>query len=183
MGIVIVMRIKKDVITQNLLFIGVDSTDHISRKTGLSSFTVYYSLNGGTPALVSSPTIFELDDTNMAGDYILTIDEVGMVSGEGELTLHVTASGMDPVTRIVEISDNLDPSDEIIADAVWANADGVLVASGIETISSIEAGRWKIESNQMIFYEEDNVTEIMRFNLFDEAGDPANTDIFDRQRV
>jgi hypothetical protein len=70
-----------------------------------------------------------------------------------------------------------------ISEGVWANADGVAVISGIEIINQIETGRWKIESNQMIFYEEDNVTEIMRFNLFDEAGDPANTDIFDRQRV
>jgi hypothetical protein len=70
-----------------------------------------------------------------------------------------------------------------IANAVWANADGILIASGVEIIRQIEMGKWKIENNQMVFYEEDNVTEIMRFNLFDEAGGPANTDIFDRQRV
>ena len=70
-----------------------------------------------------------------------------------------------------------------IADAVWADPQGILVASGVESIREIEKGRWKIESNQMIFYEEDNTTEIMRFDLFDEAGNPANTDIFDRRRV
>jgi hypothetical protein len=53
----------------------------------------------------------------------------------------------------------------------------------IAFISNIEGGRWKIENNQMIFYEDDNVTEVARFNLFDEAGDPAETDVFERVRV
>lgn len=50
-------------------------------------------------------------------------------------------------------------------------------------ISSIEGGRWKIENNQMIFYEDDNVTEVARFNLYDADGQPAETDIFERERV
>jgi hypothetical protein len=70
-----------------------------------------------------------------------------------------------------------------ITNAVWADPDAVSLVSGMFFMENIEGGRWKIENNQMIFYEEDNTTEIMRFNLFDEAGDPANTDIFDRQRV
>jgi hypothetical protein len=53
----------------------------------------------------------------------------------------------------------------------------------IAFISDIEGGRWKIENNQMIFYKDDNVTEVARFNLYDEAGDPAETDVFERERV
>ena len=70
-----------------------------------------------------------------------------------------------------------------IAEEVWVHASGTQLLIDTDLIKQIETGRWKIENFQMIFYEEDNVTEIMRFNLFDEAGDPANTDIFDRQRV
>jgi hypothetical protein len=98
------MRIKKDILTQKLSFVGTDSTDHIARKTGLSSFTVYYSLNGGTATAMTTPTVAELDATNMAGDYTLLVDEAGMVSVAGELTVHVAATGMDPVTRTVEIT-------------------------------------------------------------------------------
>lgn len=50
-------------------------------------------------------------------------------------------------------------------------------------ISSIEGGRWRIVNNQMIFYEDDNVTEVARFNLFDSDGQPAETDVFERVRV
>ena len=108
------MRIKKDVLTQKLAFVGIDSSDHITRKTGLSSFTVYYSLNGGVATAMTTPTVAELDATNMEGDYTLLVDEAGMVSAAGELTLSITATGMDPVTRIVEITTNLEsdiPSD------------------------------------------------------------------------
>lgn len=108
------MRIKKDVVTQKLSFVGFDSTDHTTRKTGLSSFTVYYSLNGGTATAMTTPTIAELDATNMAGDYTLLVDEAGMVSAAGELTVHIAATGMDHVTITVEIVESFEsdiPSD------------------------------------------------------------------------
>ncbi len=116
---------------------------------------------------------------------------IGLNAGRLEIGSDVT-TGNIVVRGVGQISENSGSAvvfdsglvnAQASADATWANADGILVASGIETIRQIEIGRWKIESNQMIFYEQDNVTEIMRFNLFDEAGDPANTDIFDRQRV
>lgn len=47
----------------------------------------------------------------------------------------------------------------------------------------VEGGRWRIVSNQMIFYKADGVTEVARFNLYDSGGQPAETGIFDRQRV
>jgi len=50
-------------------------------------------------------------------------------------------------------------------------------------LKDIEGGRWKIVDNQMIFYKSDNVTEVMRFNLFDAAGNPAMTNHFERKRV
>ena len=108
------MRIKKDAVTQKLSFVGLDSTDHTTRKTGLSTFTVYYSLNGGTATAMTTPTIAELDATNMAGDYTSLIDEAGMVSSAGELTVHIAATGMDHVTVTVEIVESFEsdiPSD------------------------------------------------------------------------
>jgi hypothetical protein len=53
----------------------------------------------------------------------------------------------------------------------------------LDFIKDIEGGRWRIENNQMIFYKDDNTTEVARFNLFDAAGDPAEEDVFERQRV
>ena len=108
------MRIKKDGVTQKLSFVGIDSADHTTRKTGLSTFTVYYSLNGGTSTAMTTPTVAELDATNMEGDYTLLVDEAGMVSSAGELTINITATGMDAVTITAEIIESFEsdiPSD------------------------------------------------------------------------
>lgn len=44
-------------------------------------------------------------------------------------------------------------------------------------------GKWELIGNQMIFYEADNITEVMRFNLFDAVGNPAMTNVYKRERV
>jgi len=50
-------------------------------------------------------------------------------------------------------------------------------------IKEVESGRWQIINNQMIFYASDNTTELMRFNLVDNNGDPTVDNVFDRIRV
>ena len=74
-------------------------------------------------------------------------------------------------------------SSESIGNAVWSHADALQLLSNVDFISNIEGGKWSIESNQMVFYEDDNVTEIARFNLFDKNGNPAVDNIYKRTRV
>jgi len=50
-------------------------------------------------------------------------------------------------------------------------------------LKDIEGGRWKIIANQMIFYKADNVTEVMRFNLFNADGVAAMKNLYERKRV
>jgi hypothetical protein len=52
----------------------------------------------------------------------------------------------------------------------------------LEKFYDIEAGNWKIENNQMIFYKIDG-SELMRFDLFDKNGNPSENDVFERRRV
>jgi len=66
-------------------------------------------------------------------------------------------------------------------DEYKADVSGIIV--NVELLKNILDGRWKIENNQMIFCEADNVTEIMRFNLFDVSGDPAMINVFERKRI
>lgn len=47
----------------------------------------------------------------------------------------------------------------------------------------LQYGRWHIIGDQMIFYKEDNVTEITRFDLFDDAGAPSMDAVFQRVKV
>lgn len=90
------MLIKKDIATQPLVFLMIDSSDHMTGKTGLSP-TVTLSKNGASFASPSG-----------------SISEIGygwyQVAGHasdtntlGTLVLHATASGADPVDDRYEI--------------------------------------------------------------------------------
>jgi hypothetical protein len=67
----------------------------------------------------------------------------------------------------------------------WESADLTTLETKIEFLYQIQGGRWLIDENndQMVFYEDDNTTEIARFNLFDVNGTPAYINVFERRRV
>lgn len=77
-----------------------------TRVTGLSSFTVYRSRNGAASAIFTTPTVGEVDATNLPGVYKLLMDEdttIASTSDSEEMVVHITATGMDPVSRVVEL--------------------------------------------------------------------------------
>lgn len=59
----------------------------------------------------------------------------------------------------------------------------VLIEGYAAFVAAVEGGRWHIESNQMVFYADDNVTEVARFDLLDADGLPAETNVFQRVRL
>ncbi|RWG23308.1 MAG: hypothetical protein EOQ55_00695 [Mesorhizobium sp.] len=100
------MRIPSGKIDQSIYFVAVDSVDLKTRKTGLSSFTVYRSRNGGAATVYTTPTITELSAANMPGVYSLLIDEdttIASTSDAEEQVLHITQASMAPVTRVIEL--------------------------------------------------------------------------------
>lgn len=100
------MRIPSGVTDQYIYFVAVDATDFVTRETGLSSFTVYRSRNGAAAAAMTTPTVNETDATNMPGVYELLCDEdmtIGSGNDSEEMVFHITATGMAPVTRTIEL--------------------------------------------------------------------------------
>ena len=100
------MRIASGVTDQVIYFVAVDSTDFTTRETGLSSFTVYRDRNGGGATAMTTPTVTEVDATNMPGVYKLLLDEdmtIGSGNDTEEMVFHITATGMAPVTRTIEL--------------------------------------------------------------------------------
>lgn len=100
------MRIPSGKIDQYIYFVALDSNDYKTRKTGLSSFTVYRSRDGGAATAYTTPTVTEVDSTNMPGVYQFLIDEdttIGSSSDSEEYVVHITATGMVPVTRSIEL--------------------------------------------------------------------------------
>ncbi len=55
----------------------------------------------------------------------------------------------------------------------------------VDRTLNLTAGRWKIDKDefQMIFYKEDNVTEIARYDLMDGSEGPSFTEVFERRKV
>ena len=100
------MRIPSESDDRYIYFVAVDATDLKTRETGLASFTVRRSRNGGASAAFTSPTINETDSSNMPGVYELLIDEdteIAAGNDTEEMVLHITHAGMAPVTRVIEL--------------------------------------------------------------------------------
>ncbi len=100
------MRIPSGKTDQLIFFVALDSADRVTRKTGLSSFTVYRSRNGGTATVYTTPTVAELSAGNMPGVYSLAIDEdttIAAGSDSEEYCVHITQASMAPVTRTIEL--------------------------------------------------------------------------------
>jgi hypothetical protein len=100
------MRIPSGVSDQYIYFVAVDATDFTTRETGLTGFTVYRSRDGAAAAAMTTPTINETDSINMPGVYELLLDEdmtIGAGNDTEEMCFHITASGMHPVTRTIEL--------------------------------------------------------------------------------
>ena len=119
-------------------FVAVDSTDKVTRETGLSSFTVYRSRNGGTATAFTTPTVNETSSSNMPGVYELLLDEDTTVSGDSveHMALHITHAGMEPVTKEICIA----PAASGISDAdLGIAASGTAQAGTSSTIQLASA--------------------------------------------
>jgi hypothetical protein len=91
------------------------------------------------------------------------------------------------VTFESDVSAALLKSDEIDTSLATIEAGVATLLVDVEFIKQIEGGRWKIDetANQMIFYEDDNATEVARFNLLDSGGAPTGSpgDAYERTRA
>lgn len=99
------MRIPSGKTDQSIYFVAFATADG-SRLTGLSGFTVYRSRNGAAEVAYTTPTITEIDATNMPGVYALLVDEdttIASTSDSEEYCLQFSNTGMEPVTRTIEL--------------------------------------------------------------------------------
>lgn len=73
----------------------ISSSDHIAGKTGLSAgLTIYATKAGAAPAAIT-PTVAELDATNMPGLYSLVFTTTH-TNTLGEFSIRVSGTGADP---------------------------------------------------------------------------------------
>ncbi|MBN2256689.1 MAG: hypothetical protein JW704_02545 [Anaerolineaceae bacterium] len=56
----------------------------------------------------------------------------------------------------------------------------ILLQDDLTIVRKVETGRWKIDNNQMTFYDDDEVTPLLVFDLKDDAGLPSEERVFER---
>lgn len=139
------MRIPSGITDQVVYFIAVDSTDLETRETGLTSFTVYRDRNGGGATAMTTPTVTEVDATNLPGVYKLLCDEdmtIGSGNDSEEMVFHITQASMAPVTRTIEIYRRTVTAGYTLGVAadgdISGNVDGA-VASVVGAVGSVTA--------------------------------------------
>lgn len=149
------MRIPSGVTDQYIYFVAVDATDYVTRETGLSSFTVYRSRNGGAAAAMDTPTINETDATNMPGVYELLLDEdmtIGTGNASEEMVFHITQAAMAPVTRVIEL---YDPDFELKRD--MSAVSGEASRSPLNALRFLR-NKWSVSGTTLTVTEEDDTT-------------------------
>ena len=87
-----------------------------------------------------------------------------------------------------EISFSQHFSGSILWEVTASNGNVVFASDEIEIDSRLTrhftVGQWEIDksTNEMIFYQDDNVTEMGRFDLKDSSGNPSTGEVFKRIR-
>lgn len=61
----------------------------------------------------------------------------------------------------------------------------LMLSSSVDFTRHFTSGKWKIDTSayQMIFYKEDNSTELARYDLKDESGNESYTSVFERVKA
>lgn len=141
------MRYQSGVTDQYIYFVAVDSTDLKTRETGLSSFTVYRSRDGGAAVAYTTPTVNETDTTNMPGVYELLLDEdmtIGAGNDSEAVVLHITQAAMAPVTLTYELyrpvvtaGSTLDVTATGAAGIDWGNVENKTTVNALTNTSII----------------------------------------------
>jgi len=138
------MRIPTGKTDRYVYFVAVDPTDLKTRETGLSSFTVYGSLNGAAAVAFTEPTVNETESTHMKGVYELLVDEqTTLTAGNDteELCLHITHASMAPVTMTVEIY----RPETTEGNTALVDSDGrldIIKIAGEDAVVALAAGVW-----------------------------------------
>lgn len=177
------------------VFFAVAITDDNGAPVDPDSANVFiYKVSQVDGSLSSAGTVALEKQQTETGFYGKAIDVSSLEAGEYIVFFKVTSGTSDSITAetmsidamretVDSVDSKCDDIPTVKSDVESLQIDVASVLVTLDLLKEIESGRWEILNNQMIFYKADNVTEIMRFNLFDAAGAPASENVFERKRV
>ena len=95
------------------------------------------------------------------------------ISGSSGKLLQTAGTGGVDIDVLAAGVWNRDPSLHLSSGTMgWIQNQELITSQSVDKIRAMTCGRWILSGSQMIFYDDDNVTEITRFNLLDTEGDP-----------
>lgn len=170
-----VTGIPSGITDQVIYFDAVDSTDLVTPETGLSTFTVYRDRNGAGAAVMTTPTVAEVDATNMPGVYTLLLDEdmtIGSGNESEEMVFFITQADMAPVRLTVELYLRT-------ADRVWDE-----VLTGATHNNPTSAGRRLRQVEQAFVHASGTIATVTNGHTFTlDSGAVATADYYIGDRL
>lgn len=146
--------------------------------------------------LDDASTALGVHDTDIKADIATAqaqIDTNGVDINTGLANQTVMNGKLDTnATAIAGCQTDLDNPDQYKADvtalALEASLDDVdidltTLKEAVAYIKQKESGRWKIENNQLTYYDTDGTTVLKRFNLFNKEGQAADENPYERVPV
>lgn len=132
-----------------------------------------YGTNITVPTLGTYQVLVNMATTSDAS--LMTV-----VSGSG-----VTQQDKQEITGMVATQLAEDHGDGSWAEPNLSEIIGSLdaITDKVELIKQIVSGCWRIDGTQLIFFADDNVTELARFNLLDSEGQASAEEVFARVRA
>jgi len=175
--------------TSGSLFPVIDANNCINPRINIKNFAgnllfKNFSSNIGVANIECLSGLVTIDPTCVSGT--ITVAGLCQLVDNSGANCNVVSLNVDGSFNGT-ISGSFSADNEAIATAVWDrtassnNTSGtmgwlqnkmLITSQSIDKIRGITCGRWIIDGSQMIFFDEDNVTEVIRYNLFDTEGDP-----------
>jgi hypothetical protein len=152
------MRKAKQSTAKNVMVLMVDSTDHVTGKTGLT-LTITASKDGAAFASIA-PTVTERG----SGWYSVALT-ASHTDTLGDLALHITGTAADPADMVLLVeagSTDADVSAVLAGMASSANLAIVLKILRNKVVTNPATG-------QIIVYDDDSVTPLLTGNLFEDV--------------
>jgi hypothetical protein len=145
------------------------ANEHLTSGTmGWLQNQIVDTLLSGTGGNISSSSIDNI--VNAVWNEILSGEHD--TSGSAGKLLQTAGTGGVDTDLLAAAVWNRDPSLHLASGTMgWIQNKILINSASIDKVRAMTCGRWIISGSQMIFYDDDNVTEVTRFNLFDTEGD------------
>lgn len=121
---------------------------------------------------------------NVSGNVDLLGSQLTVVSGNVDVAVsnatQAAVNSYGTYMKLLQVSGSVE---QMRTDVQVVSSSVGQLTSLTQDLYDIQFGRWHIIGDKMYFYRADNVTEIARFSLLDDAGNPTMDSVFERVKI